>query len=216
MIVVVGMPAWRAADPQAPAGRACAIALAAASHGAAVELVGRAGDDPVGDALMIGLSKAGVGHVAMLRDPVRRTPILDLGEPERAVPSVTGDDLPAEAVPALDDAPSLEPADVALGLQYLTTFSVLVVTDDTPQGVLPVALEAASFADAHLVLLLAANALPPEGLPSAATVLAAPADDPDGAFAGLVGAYAAALDAGVPPAEAFEGALARGWETLAG
>ena len=46
-----------------------------------------------------------------------------------------------------------------------------------------------------------------------ATVLAAPADDADGAFARLVGRFAAALDAGSSGGEAF--ALARGadgWE----
>jgi hypothetical protein len=42
-------------------------------------------------------------------------------------------------------------------------------------------------------------------------VLEAPVTDPDGAFADLVGSYAAALDAGADPAAAF--AAVRGaWE----
>ena len=42
-----------------------------------------------------------------------------------------------------------------------------------------------------------------------ATVLAVPADD-EGAFATLVGAYAAALDSGAEPAAAFAGAVGGG------
>lgn len=213
MIVVVGNPAWRAGEPAAPAGRACAIAVAAAAHGVAVEVVGRAGDDPQGDALMLALGRAGVGHVAILRDPARHTPIIDAVGPEDADPSVAADDAPAGAHPAPGDGPRLEPADVSLGLQYLTAFSVLVVTDDTPPAVLPVAVDAAAYTGAHLVLLLAPDAPPPDGIPETSTVLAAPLDDPDGAFAAVVGAYAAALDGGAAPAEAFAGALAAGWET---
>jgi hypothetical protein len=208
MIVIVGNPAWRAAEPAAPAGRACAIAVAAATHGVAVELVGRAGDDPHGDALMLALRRAGVGHVAILRDPARGTPIIDAVGPDDTDPSVAADDAPAAVRSAQGDGPRLEPADVSLGLQYLTAFSVLVVTDDAPPAVLPVSVEAAAFTGAHLVLLLAPDALPPDGIAETSTVLAAPLDDPDGAFAGVVGAYAAALDGGVVPSEAFAGALA--------
>ncbi len=75
MIVVVGNPVWRAAEPAGPAGRACDIAVEAARRGTSVELVGRTGDDPAGDALLLALGRAGVGHVAMLRDPSRATPI---------------------------------------------------------------------------------------------------------------------------------------------
>ena len=215
MIVIVGNPAWRAAEPPAPAGRACAIAVAAAAHGSTVELVGRTGDDPPGDALMLALARAGVGHVAILRDPARATPVVEPGSPDEIDPSVVGDEgPPTPPTPPLapGDAPQLEPADVALGLQYLTTFAVLVVTDDAPAAVVPVAAEAAAFAGAHLVLLLAPDAPAPDGLPAASTVLGAPADDPDGAFALVVGAYAAALDGGAAPADAFTGALAGGWE----
>ena len=63
------------------------------------------------------------------------------------------------------------------------------------------------------MLLLAPDALAPDSLPETATVLAAPVSDPDGAFAAVVGAYAAALDGGASPADAFAGAIAGGWET---
>ena len=76
MIVVVGGLGWRQGDPAGPAGRACEVALAAAAAGARVEIVARAGDDATGDALMLALSRAGIGHVAVLRDPSHPTPIL--------------------------------------------------------------------------------------------------------------------------------------------
>jgi hypothetical protein len=49
------------------------------------------------------------------------------------------------------------------------------------------------------------------------TLLEAPQEDPDEQFAGLVGRYAAALDAGVAADEAFRDALgAAGWESVSG
>ena len=221
MIVVVGGLGWRQGDPAGPAGRACEVALAAVAAGAQVEIVARAGDDATGDALMLALARAGIGHVAVLRDPSHPTPILP------ALGTVTDDDpadLASEAAaePARrQDAgvigPVLDAADVSLGLHYLTAFGVLVVTDDVPAPAVPVAVEAAGFAGAHLVLLVSGD--PSSGaaaltLPADATVLAVPADD-EGAFATLVGAYAAALDSGAEPAAAFAGAVgAVGGEAL--
>ena len=193
MIVIVGNPGWRVRDPVGPVGRTCEIALAAAGRGSGVEIVGRVGDDRAGDALMVALAKAGVGHVAVLRDPSHPTGVGT-------------------------DPPLLEPADVSLGLQYLTTFRVLVVADDVPAAVVPVAVEAAGFAGAHLVLLVPAG--PAGGTRETtaggdATVLAAPKGDDDGAFARLVGAYAAGIDGGADPAGAFSAAVAAvGWEAL--
>lgn len=230
MIVVVGVPAWRAAEPAAPAGRACGVALAAASAGARVELVGRTGDDAAGDALLLALSRAGVGHVAMLRDPARATPITDLGTPEdeglsglaaAGSPPPPGASLAASisttAAPGgpASAAPRLEPADVSLGLQYLTAFGVLVATDDVPAAVLPVVVEAAGFAGAHLVLLLPPGVDAPAALSRDATILGVPDGPDEGAFAALVGAYAAALDGGRSPAEAFAAVTdAAGWEAI--
>jgi sugar/nucleoside kinase (ribokinase family) len=216
VIVVVGGLAWREGEPPGPGGRACEVALAAASSGASVEVVGRAGDDRVGDALMLALAQAGIGHVAVLRD-VARTPVL----PRRPTADVeAADDLSAamdEQAPAADGDPTvptvaepqLDAGDVSLGLRYLSAFDVLVVTDDIPEAAVPVAVEAAGFAGARLVLLTAGDdaGVAAVALPTDATVLRVP-DADDGSFAGMVGAYAAGLDRGVEPAQAFRLAIA--------
>lgn len=210
MIVVVGSPAWRDADPAGPAGRACEVALAAAGRGAVVEIVGRAGDDRAGDSLLIALARAGVGHAAVLRDPVLPTPVLaPLPEPDSADLLA---DAPEPGGPAIPGGPRLERADVALGLSYLTAFGVLVVTDDAPVDVLPACVDGAAFSGAHLVVLVPAGRPAPGSLAPEATVLAAPDVADDGAFASLVGAYAAALDLGEAPVAAFRRATSvTGW-----
>ncbi len=203
------------------------MAIAAAQRGARVELVGRTGDDPAGDQLLLALTQAGVGHVAMLRDPARATPIIEAeveadvepGAGSTGGPDPAADDerpaAPAAGAPGSDRVPILEPADVSLGLGYLTAFGVLVVTDDVPEAVVPASIEAAAFTGAHLVLLVPAGGMAPGSLPGASTVLAAPAGNDGGAFAALVGAYAASLDAGVAPADAFAAATGdAGWEAL--
>lgn len=209
MIVVVGVPAWRAAEPAVPAGRACGITLAAARTGARVELVGRVGDDAAGDALLIALAQAGVGHVAMLRDPFRPTPIVEPATPEEETPSA--DPAPVGAAIDPDTAPRLEAADVALALGYLPAIDVLVVSDDAPPDVRPASVEGARFMGARLVLALRPGEDAPLDLPPDATVLVAPDEDGD-AFAALLGRLAAALDAGGEPEAAFRAATADGWE----
>lgn len=189
MIVVVGVPAWDETDEGRAAGRACEIAIAAAAAGSDVELVGRAGDDDAGDALVLALASAGVGHVALLRDPAR----------------------PTRRWAASAREPELEPADVDLGLRYLSGFSTLVVSDDAPPSVLPACLEGASFAGARLVLALPPGRDAPVEVASDATVLVAPAED-DGSFGQLLGRYAAGLDQGQQAAAAFTAATGGGWE----
>jgi hypothetical protein len=175
-----------------------------------VEVVGRAGDDRVGDSLLSALARAGVGHAAVLRDPVLPTPVLvSLPEPD---PADLLADAPEPGGPAISVGPRLEPADVALGLSYLTAFGVLVVTDDAPADVLPACVDGAAFSGAHLLVLVPAGRPLPGSLPPEATVLAAPDVADDGAFAALVGAYAAALDLGETPAAAFRVATSvTGW-----
>lgn len=216
MITVVGTPAWRASDPPGPAGRACEIALAAAALGARVEMVGRVGDDPSGDALLLALARASVGHAAVLRDPTRATWLVTPpAAPDDETPFAALDPGVQPAIEPLRDGPCLDPADVALGLRYLTAFDVLVVTDELPAAVLPAAADAAAFAGARLVVLVApggdGGAFPPEAL-----VLEAPGPD-DGAFGALVGALAVAVDRGQSPEEAIRTATsAGGWEAVAG
>ncbi len=62
-------------DP-VPAGLAAAIAVAAVEAGGVVQLIGKVGDDPDGDAAVLALGRAGIGHVAMLRDAGHRTPVV--------------------------------------------------------------------------------------------------------------------------------------------
>jgi hypothetical protein len=229
VIVVVGSPAWRAAPPAAPAGRACGIALAAVARGARVELVGRIGEDAAGEALLLALAKAGVGHAAVLRDPVRPTliappaPASALGADEDASPfeeQAPARPETAASVAAASGGPRLEGADVDLGIRYLAPSGVLVVTDDVPSDVLAAAVEAGRFAGTRLVVLVAPGGIAsralPVGLPEDATVLAAPDEDDEGPFDALVGAYAAALDGGADPGSAFDAAKgATGWEAAA-
>ena len=211
MIVVVGIPAWRQADPGGPAGLSCRVATAAAARGAAVQLVGRVGDDPTGDALLLALGRLGIGHAAVLRDPVRPTALVEAPAPEGEADLL--EELPARTGPG--DGPRLEAADVSLGLSYIVAFSVLVVADDVPVAALPAAVAAAEFAGAQLVVMVPQGRALPEGLPPGATVLAAPDAADDGEFAALVGAYAAGLDAGLPPGDAFGAATrAAGAEAL--
>jgi sugar/nucleoside kinase (ribokinase family) len=210
VIVVIGIPTWRASDPPGPDGRACRIAVAAAARGAAVELVGRAGDDGAGDQLMLALAKAGVGHVALLRDPVRATPVVASAPDDDSV--VPGGDRELDVLTGSADAPILEPADVALALGYLPSYDVIIVADDVPAEVVPIAGEAAEFGGAHLVVLVGEGNAAPHGVPARAAVFAAPRDDSGGAFDVFVGMYAAAIDAGDTPAEAFARARGSGWE----
>lgn len=214
MIVVIGVPSWRPEPEPGPDGTAALVALAAAAEGARVELVGRVGDDPTGDRLLLELSRGGVGHAAVLRDPSRPTPIEPPPAEEEGSPVVPD----AETPPAEPAAtrPVLDAADLGLALRYLTDFGVLVVADPLPPDALAVAVDAAGWGTTRLVVVVDAGSGPPDGLPADATVLERPAHDEDGAFARLVGSYAAALDAGAEPVDAFRTVVERlGWEAPA-
>jgi ribokinase len=221
VIVVVGNPALRAAGGNAkptPDGTAARIATAAARAGARVEIVGRVGDDPDGDALVLALSEAGVGHVALLRDAARPTRVLAAAT---AAASPTDDERPPD--PAADDAATvvpdpeatsdLEAADVDLGLRYLTDFDVLVAAPDVPPDTTRAAATAAGWSGATPIVAIRAGTAAPADLPPETIVLEAPARDSDGAFADLVGAYAAAIDKGESPDVALRKLAQRlGWE----
>ena len=213
MIVVVGSPVGRLQDAEvAAAGTAARVALAAASAGRNVQLVGRTGDDPTADGLLASLNRGGVGHVALLRDPAGLTLIeVDLGVDDGCLPT----DLP-EAAETLSPGPSnratLDAADVELGLRYLTEFAVLVLAEPAGPEVVKVVAEAARWNAARLLMVVDAGTGSADGLPSEAIVFEAPTDDRDGAFATLVGTFAAALDDGADPGEAFRTSIeAEGW-----
>jgi sugar/nucleoside kinase (ribokinase family) len=214
MIVVIGSPLHVpgiAGRPSGVAGLGPAIARSAAAAGATVQLVGKVGADPAGDATLLALARDGVGHVASLRDPAHATPIvaaIDEGADENPLADVTGRSGADSGAPAL----TVEPGDVDVALRYLDEFSVLVIVDPIGAVGLAVAAEAATYADAALVVLVPEGSVAPD-LPRQATVLGAPDADPDGVFARTVGAFAAALDAGAAPSDALRAVTAAvGWE----
>ena len=206
VIVVIGHPILRtAALGGGLDGTAARAAATAAAAGREVQLVGTIGDDPDGDALVLALAQAGVGHAALLRDAARRTPVVvaeptDEDESEAPAPTIEPRD------PA--DRPTLEAADVELALRYLTDFRVVVVAEPLPAPIVDVAAAAAGYAGADLVVAVG----PGEDGPADATVVEAPPTDPDGAFATLLGTLAADLDAGSLPADGIAAAATGlGW-----
>lgn len=189
MIIVVGRPGLDEEDRLwRPAGR---VAAAAARAGAPVELVGSVGDDAHGERVALALGQAGVGHAALLRDPAGATPRV----------GGTGGPLPR-----------LDVDDVELGLNYLTECRVLVLAELSDEDVLGVAQGAAAYHGAHLVVLVEPGQRAPADIVPETTILEMPIDD-DGAFADLVGQYAARLAGGEPAAAAWQSAVrAVGWE----
>jgi len=220
VIVVIGSPIGRLADGAiAAAGMAARVALAAAGAGMTVQLVGRIGDDPAADAVVLDLVRGGVGHVALLRDGTRVTP-LEAPRPADTEPEDAGDDVDpdrgdggaADASTAIRSGATLEAEDVDLGLRYLTEFAVVVVAEPVDPTTVAVVAEAASWGDARMIVVVAGGAGIPDGLPADAVVFEAPAADPDGAFASLVGQFAAGLDDGAEPEAAFRATLgSEGW-----
>jgi sugar/nucleoside kinase (ribokinase family) len=235
VIVVVGDPSLRPAGATAtaePDGPAAAIARACALAGATVQVAGKVGDDPPGDEILLGLTRHGIGHVALLRDAGAITSVGQLATTPISDEAVAPDDLPdadaeldpSEPTGAATDhgrppAPvsMLAPEDLDLALRYLSTFTVLIVAQPLQPATLAVAIESAAYSGAHLILIDAteaeaatASTVPVDDI----TALESPPSDPDGDFAGLVGRYAAALDGGTPAAAAFRTALgAAGWES---
>ena len=218
MIVVIGQPVLtRVEGHPVAAGSAARIALTAADRGAAVQLVGKVGDDPDGEALVLALDQGHVGHVALLRDPAHRTPV-DINTAESIDEELTETDefLAPEGGRASGDradSPGLDAGDIELGLRYLTEFRVVVVADELGDTALRVAADAAAWNNGTLLAVVPFGRPEPAGLPPDAIVLGAPVDDMDGVFDRLVGQLAAAIDAGADPQAAFREAVAgAGWE----
>lgn len=212
VIVVIGSPVgWLRDEEVVPAGTPARAALAAAAAGSRVQLVGRTGDDPAADALLLGLVRGGVGHVALLRDPARPTTLVPDPSNDDLGPAAPDDEAPAAAVqPA--PAPPLDAGDVDLGLRYLTDYGVVVLAEPASPDVVRVVGDAATWSGARLVMVVGPGDEPPPGLPPDAIVFEAPADDADGDFAALVGRFAAALDDGSDAADAFRSSIAEeGW-----
>jgi hypothetical protein len=200
VIVVIGSLRLRGSGPDADAaGLAASIAAAAAAEGARVELIGKLGDDPAGDAVLLSLARHDVGHVALLRDLGRVTTTVE--ETDEPIDADAGDGPPA-ASGDVADAPTLDAADVGLALRYLPEIAVIVPVH-LPTDVLAEAIAAAGWAETSLVVVVPADDEPPDGLPGRAVTLAA-ADEDESAVGQAIGRYAAALDRGEPADAAHE------------
>jgi hypothetical protein len=132
VIVVVGSPVGRVDGRRIVAdGSSARIAMAAATAGRSVQIVGRVGDDATADAVLQDLARAGVGHVAILRDPARATPVV--GDGGATPPEVDG-------------------ADVDLALRYLTDFRVIVLIEPATDAVNDVVARATDWGAAALIV----------------------------------------------------------------
>jgi pfkB family carbohydrate kinase len=223
VIVAVGSPIAQPAGPVLVAGGLSAeIARLAASAGAAVQIVGRVGEDAAGDQVLLALAAAGIGHVAVLREPGRPTPSGASPAGVSASPDgpALGEALIDESDPAAAAAEpaglSVDAADLELALRYVPDYRVLVVAADLDPSALDAVIAAAGWSGAHLVVLLPDGAST-TALPDTATALLRPTTDPDGAFAAMVAGFAVALDRGDEPRSAFaEAQRAGGWAAVAG
>ena len=218
MIVVIGQPVLTHVEGNPVAtGSAARIALTAAGRGAAVQLIGKVGDDADGEALVLALGQGHVGHVALLRDPAHRTPVeLDAADATDEELTET-DEFPAPEAGrggrGRADGPALDAGDIELGLRYLTEFRVVVVADELGETALRVAADAAGWNNGTLLAVVPYGRPEPAGMPPDAIVLGAPVDDVEGVFDRLVGQLAAAIDAGADPQAAFrEAVVGTGWE----
>jgi hypothetical protein len=228
VIVVIGSPLHLPGSddrPSSAAGLAVGIAAAAAALDHEVQLVGRVGEDPAGDATLLALARSGIGHVAMLRDAAHPTAAVAPGSDEaddpaalieRAIAEEAAGDRAGSTRMGPPGTATLDRDDVELALRYLGGPSVIVVAEPLDPPALDVVYEATAYAGARLVQLVADDAVRSPA-PGGAIVLGAPPDDPDGVFARTVGEYAAALDAGADPASALASVVtARGWEPAEG
>ena len=202
MIVVIGSPRLRGYGPDAEAvGLAASIGRAAAADGALVEFVGKIGDDPAGDALLLSFAHSHIGHVAMLRDPARGT-VVSTGPDDEAVDTEAPSDAPPnDPFSAAADGPVLDAADAGLALRYLPEITVIVAVHADP-AVLGEAIAAAGWTDTALIVIVPADVASPDDLPPAAVTVAID-DDDESAVGGAIGRYAAALDRGEPAAAAY-------------
>src|SRR5215212_9869007 len=99
MIVVVDSPsALRTKSAVGVSGLGVAVARDATNEATVVQLVGRVGDDAIGDDVLLGLATAGIGHVAVLRSPGTATPIVAAPDAsdEGALSSVLDADSPVD------------------------------------------------------------------------------------------------------------------------
>ena len=141
VIVIIGSPTalLEKSGVHQAGGLAIRVAAELVRRGERVELVGRVGADAAGDQAILSLSRDGIGHVALLRDPALVTPV---GDAAHGIPVDAGD--------------------VQLGLRYLTSFTTVLLIDPLDTSVVRQVTEDASFVGAQLIIV-AKSPLPAEG-----------------------------------------------------
>jgi hypothetical protein len=148
VIVIIGSPTALLDKSGAHQAGGLAIRVAAelVRRGERVELVGRVGADAAGDQAILSLSRDGIGHVALLRDPALVTPA---GDAAHGIPVDAGD--------------------VQLGLRYLTSFTTVLLIDPLDASVVRQVTEDASFVGAQLIIV-AKSPLPADGTTASAVL----------------------------------------------
>ena len=148
LIVIIGSPTallGKGGGHQA-GGLAVRVAAELVRRGERVELVGRVGADAAGDQAILSLSRDGIGHVALLRDPAHVTPA---GNAAHGI--------------------SVDAGDAQLGLRYLTSFTTVLLIDPLDASVVRQVTEDASFVGAQ-VIIVAESPLPAEGSAASAVL----------------------------------------------
>lgn len=184
------------------------IAGRAAATGARTEIVGVAALGPPGDRQLAQLAAAGVSHATVTRSGATGIEPADLELALRYLPDVRVIALVAPPAPLLA---------TALAASAWSGAALVVVGPLDADAI--AALDAAGSVDARsadagavsgvaAVAVAAAAAAPSAaGDSTAPIVLDPPAHDPDGAFAGVIAALAARLDAGEDPTHAWRSTL---------
>lgn len=202
MIVVIGSIRLRGSGADADAaGLASEIAIAAAAAAARVEVITRLGDDAAGDAVLLALARHRVGHVAVLRDAGTPTEVIAESD-DAAAPAVDETD----GGPPTRKGPALDAADADLALRYLPEIDVIVAVH-LDVAVMAQVLAAAAWAETSLIVVVAPGSGVPPGLPDDAVTLELD-DSDDSATGAAIGRYAAGLDRGDAPRDAYDALIA--------
>jgi hypothetical protein len=161
------------------------VARGAAGTGARVEMVGVATPDAAGDARLLELAAAGIGHATVVRSAADGLESADLDLALRYLPDVRA------IVLVAPDASLIEPAAAASG--WSGAGLVIIAGEGTGAN----GPEAAAAAPGVI-----------DSAPQA-IVLDPPLVDRDGTFAGLVAALASRLDVGDDPTTAWQSTVSR-------
>src|SRR3954449_9138243 len=156
MIAVVGSPtATRRPVGVGAAGLAVAIGRAGVAAGASVQLIGKVGEGPDGDAILLDIASAGIGHVAVLRD-LEPVAVVDLDAAREPGPSIEAadladiDDHEGDRETPTASGPGLDAGDLELALRYLPEYAVVVIAQALDAPALEAVVAAAGWAGARL------------------------------------------------------------------